>query len=39
MSKELDGKVAKLPFLTLFSRRAGVWDDSGMSLLMSAQLG
>ena len=28
MSKELDEKVAKLYFLTLFSRRAGVWDDS-----------
>ena len=28
LSKELDEKVAKLHFLTLFSRRAGVRDDS-----------
>ena len=32
-------KVAKLHFLTLFSRRAGVRDDSGMSHFMRAQLG
>ena len=29
----------ELHFLTLFSRRAGVRDDSGMSHLMRAQLG
>ena len=28
MSKDLDEKVANLHFLTLFSRRAGVRDDS-----------
>ena len=39
MSMELDEKVAKLHFLTLFSRRAGVRDDSGMSHLVRAQLG
>ena len=32
MSKDLDEKVAKLHFLALFSRRAGVPDDSSMSL-------
>ena len=39
MSKELDEIVAKFHFLALFSRRAGVRDDSGMSHLMSAQFG
>ena len=39
LPNELDEKVAKLHFLTLFSLRAGVRDDSGMSLLMRAQFG
>ena len=39
LPNELDEKVAKLHFLTFFSRRAGVRDDSRMSLLMRAQLG
>ena len=39
ISKDLDEKVAKLHFLTLFSRRAEVRDDSARSHLMSAQLG
>ena len=39
MSKDLDEKVAKLHFLTPFSRRAGVRDDSAWSHMTSAQPG